>query len=166
MSSRVVIKTLKFCTTELCNLEHAMSILCLPYNITSKQILVGNLDIKIQNDSYYISVDERNKTAIAEFNKINGKLAEIESQLRSQKIELAKLEQQKSREREQMYKVRQLKAEEDRLEYERKKLELEKQSFAESKKQAIIQKAKEKGYSVQETIEDGKIKLKLVKRLY
>ena len=64
------------------------------------------------------------------------------------------------------YGVRKLKKEEEKFLYEKKKAELEQEDFINAKKQAIILKAKEKGYSVKESVENGNIKLKLIKRIY
>jgi transposase len=100
------------------------------------------------------------------FNDINKKLAEIEAQLCAQNIEKNKFDQEKARLDESLFRFRQLKKEQDQLNYEKRKLELEQESFVEAKKQAIIEKAKERGYSVQERIENGVVKLKLIKRMY
>lgn len=111
-------------------------------------------------------ISERNSVALSLFEKVNGKLSEIEAQLRVQEIERNRLEQERAKEEAEAYRVRQLKREEERLDYERKKLELERQNFVEAKKQAIITKAKTMGYSVEERTENGTVKLKLIKRLY
>ena len=90
----------------------------------------------------------------------------MERQLRVQSINRNKQEQERAVKENEAYRIRQLKREEDRLAYERQKLELEQKSFIEAKKASVIAKAKEMGYSVKESIEDGVIKLKLIKRIY
>lgn len=49
---------------------------------------------------------------------------------------------------------------------ERERIEAERKAFVESQKQAILNRAKEKGYSVKEQQTGGKIKLVLVKHTY
>jgi hypothetical protein len=57
-------------------------------------------------------------------------------------------------------------AERKHLEEERLRLERERQEYVEKQRTHIIAKAKEKGYSVQEKKEKGKIKLVLVRTTY
>ena len=100
------------------------------------------------------------------FNDINSKLAEVEAIVKSQ--ELARLERErKNAEAEQeAFKIRRIKSEEERIKYEKERLELERQSYVMAKKQAVIDKARDMGYSVKEHVENGAVKLKLVKRVY
>lgn len=166
MSSRVVITTKKFCTQSIANLCTAMDILRFNYEKTGNAILVGGCRIETAESIAYMRISEKNQAAMALFNKVNCKLAEIEAQLRIQNIEKNRLEQERAKQEEELYRVRQLKREEERLDYEKKQLELERQDFVEAKKKAIIAKAKEKGYSVEERKENGIVKLKLIKRIY
>lgn len=166
MSSRVIIRTLKFCTSSVTTVCSALDILQLPYKKTGNNIIVQDMSIIVSGDNIYVNVffDDSKKNAL--FFKLNSKIAEMERQLRVQSINRNKQEQERAIQEDEAYRVRQLKREEDRLAYERQKLELEQKSFIEAKKAAVIAKAKEKGYSVQESIEDGVIKLKLIKRVY
>ncbi len=93
-------------------------------------------------------------------------MADVEAKLRELKIEEQKALSEQARINMEMFKVRQIKKEQDQLEYDRRKLELEKQDFVMAKKMAIEAKAKAMGYSVKETVENGKVKLMLVKRVY
>lgn len=166
MSSRVIIRTLKFCTSSVTTVCSALDILKLPYKKTGDNILVQDMSIIVSGDNIYVNVffDDSKKKDL--FLRINSKIAEMERQLRVQSINRNKQEQERALKEDEAYRVRQLKREEERLAYERQKLELEQRNFLEAKKASVIAKAKEKGYSVQESIEDGVIKLKLVKRIY
>lgn len=166
MSSRVIIRTLKFCTSSVTTVCSALDILKLPCKKTGDNILVQDMSITVNGDNIYVNVffDDSKKKDL--FLRINSKIAEMERQLRVQSINRNKQEQERAFKEDEAYRVRQLKREEERLAYERQKLELEQRNFLEAKKASVIAKAKEKGYSVQESIEDGVIKLKLVKRIY
>lgn len=52
------------------------------------------------------------------------------------------------------------------IEAEKKRIEEERKLYIENQKQAIVQKAKKMGYSVKESIENEKVTLVLVKRIY
>lgn len=166
MSSHVVVKTLKFCTKSKDNLILALDILKVPYVIEGKSIVVDRNTVDIYADAMCMNVKSNNARGFALFDRVNKKIAEIEAQIRTQEIERNAEAQKQAALDAEMYRVRQLKSEQERLAYERRKLELEQQSFVEAKKQAIIAKAKAKGYSVEERIENGTVKLKLIKRLY
>lgn len=166
MSSRVVVLTKRFCTNSIENLCEAISFLGYSYEKTDSCILVDECSIETEGAFAYMRILASNTKAITIFNKINEKLAEIESQLRAQSIERNRLEQEQAKQENEMYRVRRLQREEKKLEYEKEQLELERQNFVEAKKKAIITKAKEMGYSVEERTENGVVKLKLVKRSY
>lgn len=166
MSSRVVITTKRFCTKSIDNLCAAIALLGCSYQKTENAILMNKCRIEITDTIAYMRISERNREALQIFDSVNNKLAEIEAQLRGQCIEKNKLEQEKAKKDAEMYRVRQLKREEERLDYEMKQLELERQNFVDAKKKAIIAKAREMGYSVEERVENGTVKLKLIKRLY
>ena len=166
MSSRVVINTLKFCSSNQLHLEHALKLLQYSYQTTANQIITKDLTIECKAGFFYVRIASNDSQGNLAFNTINQKLTEIEALVRQHSIEQNKKEQQEAMERSEQYRIRRLKAEEELLAYQRRQLELEQQSFVEAKKAALIAKAKEKGYSVQESFEDGKIKLKLIKRVY
>lgn len=166
MSSHISVLTKKFCTKSIDNLCTAIELSGYEYKRMQSEIIVNGLSIVLGDELAYMRISERNSVALSLFEKVNGKLSEIEAQLRVQEIERNRLEQERAKEEAEAYRVRQLKREEERLDYERKKLELERQNFVEAKKQAIITKAKTMGYSVEERTENGTVKLKLIKRLY
>ena len=166
MSSHVVITTKKFCTKSIDNLCIAIELLGYCYQKTNNAIVVNDCRIEVAGELAYMRISSENAKPLALFEKVNGKLAEIEAQLRVQNIERNRLEQEKAKQEAEAYRVRQLKREEERLDYEKKQLELERQNFVDAKKKAIIAKAKEMGYSVEERAENGTVKLKLIKRLY
>lgn len=166
MSSRVVVTTKKFCTKSIDNLCAALGLLGYRYQKTENAILLDKCSIEIADTIAYMRISDRNREALLIFDNVNSKLAEIEAQLRVQCIEKNKLEQEKAKRDAEMYRVRQLKREEERLDYEKRQLELERQNFVDAKKKAIIAKAREMGYSVEESVENGAVKLKLIKRLY
>jgi hypothetical protein len=166
MSSRVVIKTLKFCVSCEENLTQSLDILNLPYTKSNGIMLVNGKGIEVQNDVFFMRVLANDRVGAQLFYRINSKAAEIESQLRALRVERNAVLQAEARESEEAYRVRQIQKEQDQLEYERKQLELERQNFVDAKKQAIVAKAKAMGYSVQERIDGNSVKLKLVKRIY
>ena len=166
MSSRVIIRTLKFCTSSVTTVCSALDILNLPYKKTGNNILVQDMSIIVSGDNIYVNIFSDDLIKKDLFFKLNSKIAEMERQLRVQSINRNKQEQERAVKENEAYRIRQLKREEDRLAYERQKLELEQKSFIEAKKASVIAKAKEMGYSVKESIEDGVIKLKLIKRIY
>ena len=166
MSSRVIIRTLKFCTAKIENLLHAIKLLDMEYNSLDKCIAVSKYKIEILNNTFYMNITNTDSVGLKLFNDINSKLAEVEAIVKSQ--ELARLERErKNAEAEQeAFKIRRIKSEEERIKYEKERLELERQSYVMAKKQAVIDKAKGMGYSVEEHVENGAVKLKLVKRVY
>ena len=167
MSSRVLVLTKRFCSRSIKNLCAAIELSGYGYKTTQSAIIVNGHRIEIGEEFFYIRMSEgATESSSKLFDKINGKLAEIEAQLKVQSIEKNRLEQERAKEREEAYRVRQLKREEERLDYERKQLELERQNFVDAKKRAVISKAKAMGYSVEERTENGTVKLKLIKRLY
>lgn len=166
MSSRVIIGTLRFCTKSIDTLNMALNILHLSCSVSQKNIIVDGYTINAQEEVLYMQINPNDKKGFDLFNKINQKLSEIEVQLRFHGIEKNKREQEQARIDNELYLVRQLQNEQEKLAYEQRQLELEKTNFIEAKKQALINKAKEKGYSVQERVENGVVKLKLVKRIY
>lgn len=166
MSSHVVISTKKFCTRSMENLCAAIEILGYDYQKIENAIFIEGCRIETAESFAYMNIAAGDNKALSLFQKINGKLSEIESQIRAQNIEKNRIEQVKAKQDAEMYRVRQLKREEERLDYERYKLELERRDFVDAKKKAIITKAKEMGYSVEERSENGVVKLKLIKRIY
>jgi len=166
MSGRIIIKTLKFCSSCIENLTHALDILKMSYSQQKECILIGERKIEILKGTMFMRMGFEDLASKELFQRINDKAAEIEIQVKAAESRRNQIEQEKARQSEEMYRVRQIQKEQDRLAYEQKQLELEKQNFVDAKKQAIILKAKSKGYSVQERIENGKVKLKLVKRIY
>jgi len=166
MSSRVVVNTLKFCTTSMDILVQALNVLQLPIIQHTNAIIVNGKQIEVQNNVMFMRFRSDDSTTPNLFNRINSKVAEIESQLRAIQAEKNAILQSEARATEEMYRVRQIQKEQDRLAYEQKQLKLEQESFVQAKKEAIIQKAKAMGYSVQERVENGTVKLKLIKRIY
>lgn len=166
MSSRVVVNTLKFCTDSMDILVQALNVLKLPIIQHTNTIIVNGKQIEVQNNAMFMRVRADDSTTANLFNGINNKVAEIEKQLRTIQVERNAILQSEARAKEEMYRVRQIQKEQDRLAYEQKQLKLEQESFVQAKKEAIIQKAKTMGYSVQEQVENGTVKLKLIKRIY
>lgn len=166
MSSHVRILTLKFCTCDLRTLTYALEKCGESYEMRGDNIVLSDCTIEKLGSSYFIRVTQYETGAIQKFKEINSAVAEAESKLRELKIEEQKALAEQARINMEMFKVRQIKKEQDQLEYDRRKLELEKQDFVMAKKMAIEAKAKAMGYSVKETVENGKVKLMLVKRVY
>ncbi len=166
MSSRIVARTLKFCTCSVNTVCSALDILQLPYVRQEKSILVQGMNINVNGEKIYVDIISGDLRKENLFLQINSKIAEMERQLRIQSINKNRQEQEIAAQESETYRARQLKREQDRLDYEQQKLQLEQKSFIEAKKSSIIAKAKEKGYSVQESVEDGVVKLKLVRRIY
>lgn len=166
MSSVVVINTLKFCTCNVDEIKYALKVLHLDFSEECDRLVIGTHEILQAGQSYYMEVINVDQEGLQLFDIVNKKLAEIAATVKRQQIKENQREQEEARQKEEMYRVRQLRRQEEELEYEKKQLELEQESFVSAKKQAIIIKAKEMGYSVQETQENGKVKLKLVKRIY
>ena len=166
MSSHVRILTLKFCTCELKNLTYALEKCGESYEIVGDRIRLTDCVIEELGTSYFIRTKDNQTSVIQKFKQINSTVADVESKLRELKIEEQKALAEQARINMEMFKVRQIKKEQDQLEYDRRKLELEKQDFVMAKKMAIEAKAKAMGYSVKETVENGKVKLMLVKRVY
>lgn len=166
MSSRVIINTLKFCTKEKRNLLYCLDCLGKQYIEQNNSIIVENQTIICGNDVFYINVDTRNVAGNQLFSIINGKLAEIEKQLAFRKEEENKLLILKAQQENALYEARKLKKLDEEYQRDQLRLELEKKSYVDAKKQEIIRIAKEKGYSIEEKLENGKIQLKLIKRIY
>ena len=166
MSSRVVIKTLRFCTSCIENLEHALRSHGIEYKKTENSISFASRTIHVRGDSFYMNVDSADSCGLKLFHDINSRLAEVEAVARKQELEKLTRERERAESLQEGYRIRRIKAEQERLAYEKAKLELEKQNYVEAKKQAIIAKAKSMGYSVEERNENGAVKLKLVRRVY
>ncbi len=166
MSSRVVVNTLKFCATCVDTLTQALTVLKLPCVKEVNSIIVNGKRIEMLNGAMFMRIQSDDRSTAMFFAEINSKVAEIEKQLRAVQAERNSVLQAEAKAADEMYRVRQIQKEQDRIAYERRQLELERQSFVEAKKQAIIEKAKAMGYSVQERIENGAVKLKLIKRIY
>lgn len=166
MSSHVRILTLKFCTCDIKSLTYALDKCGESYEIEGDRIRLTDCTIEKLGASFFIRTSGYQTSVMQKFKKINSMVAEVESRLRELKIEEQKALAEQARINMEMFRVRQIKKEQDQLEYDRRKLELEKQDFVMAKKMAIESKAKAMGYSVKETVEDGKVKLILVKRVY
>ena len=166
MSSHVKINTVNFCSQTLDNILHSLKVLGYTYQVNKNSISVGNFVIEINREYYYMRISDNDQSTRNFFSLLNKKLADVEIMVQKQSIEQNRQQQEEAKKNEENYRIRRLKAEENQLKYQKEKFELEKISFVEAKKQAIIAKAKEKGYSVKETVEDGKIKLRLIKRVY
>ena len=145
MSSRVIINTLKFCTKEKRNLLYCLDCLGKKYVEQNNRIIVEGSQL---------------------FSLVNSKLAEIEKQLVFRKEEENKLLILKAQQENALYEARKLKKLDEEYQRDQLRLELEKKSYVDAKKQEIIRIAKEKGYSIEEKLENGKIQLKLIKRIY
>ncbi len=166
MSSRIIIRTLRFCTCQIKNLEHTLKLLNYEYTLNEKCIIVNNEHIIIGENDFYMQVDSRETKAIEMFNRINSKLAEIEQMVKAQELIRLSQEQENAEVEMEAYRVRRIKAEKEKITYEKERLELENKSYIEAKKQSIIAKARSMGYSVEEKMENGAVKLKLIKRVY
>ena len=94
MSSRIVIRTLKFCTSKIENLEHAIKLLNLDCTILDKRLLVSNHPIKISNDTFYMNIANTDAIGLNLFNSINSKLAEVEAIVKNQEIARLKRERE------------------------------------------------------------------------
>ncbi len=166
MSSHVIVRTLKFCTTNIENLLYCLRLLDKKYENKDNLILIDKYQIETTNNAYYMRVVNNDRIAVNLFNEINGKLAEIEEQIKFQEIEKCKILQEEAEKNAEMYRARKVKQEIEAMTRRNNLLELERKNYVEAKKQAIIEKAKAKGYSVQEHVENGVVKLKLIKRIY
>ncbi len=166
MSSRVVIRTLKFCTSKIENLEHAIKLLNLDCTLVDNYLLVSNYRIEIRNDTFYMNIATSDTVGLNLFNNINSKLADVEAIVKNQELARLKRERENAEAEQEGFRIRRIKSEEEKIRYEKEKLDLEKKSYVNAKKQAIIDKAKSMGYSVEEHVENGAVKLKLVKRVY
>ena len=166
MSSRIVIRTLRFCTAQIKNLEHTLKLLNYEYTLAPKCITVNNKQIIVGENALYMQVDSREIEAIKMFNRINSKLAEIEKMVKEQELIRLNSEREIAEAEMEAYRVRRIKTEAEKVQYEKERLELENKSYMEAKKQAIIEKARNMGYSVEEKVENGAVKLKLIKRVY
>ena len=166
MSSRVVIKTLKFCTSNIENLQHAIKLLNLESNCVDNCLMVSNSRIEIANSAFFMNVATTDIERLQLFNNINSKLAEVEAMVKNQELAKLKRERENAEVEQEGFRIRRIKSEEEKIRYEKEKLELEKKSYVNAKKQAIIDKAKSMGYSIQEHEENGVVKLKLIKRVY
>lgn len=166
MSSRVIINTLKFCTKEKRNLLYCLDCLGKKYVEQNNRIIVEDQTINCEKDAFYMNVDTRNVVGSQLFSLVNSKLAEIEKQLAFRKEEENRLLILKAQHENALYEARKLKKHNEEYQRDQLRLELEKKSYVDAKKQEIIRIAKEKGYSIEEKLENGKIQLKLIKRIY
>lgn len=166
MSSRVIIRTLKFCTSKIENLEHAIKLLNLDFNCLDRCLIVSKYRIESANNEFYMNIANTDTVGFNLFNSINSKLAEVEAIVKNQELTRLKREREKAEAEQEGFRIRRIKSEEEKIQYEKEKLELENKSYVNAKKQAIIEKAKSMGYSVEEHVENGAVKLKLIKRVY
>ena len=166
MSSRAVIRTLRFCSRSAENLTHALKLLGLDFEKREKSVSVEGRTIVIGEGCLYMQLYSDDIAGISLFSKINARLSRVEQICREEELSRLERERERALEEEERHRVRRIQAEKDRLEYEREKLALEERSFVEAKKQAIIKRAREMGYSVEEREENGAVKLKLIKRIY
>jgi hypothetical protein len=132
----------------------------------NNNIIVEEQTIICGNEVFYMDVDTRNVVANQLFSLVNNRLAEIEKQIAFRKEEENKRLLSKAQQEDSLYEARKLKKLNEEHQRELLRLELEQKSYVEAKKQEIIRIAKEKGYSIQEKFENGKIQLKLIKRIY
>lgn len=166
MSSRVIINTLKFCTKEKQNLLYCLKLLDKRYVEQENNLLVEGQTIFCGNNVYYMNIESTNLEASRLFSVINSKLAEIEKQVLIRREEDNKRLIERAQQENSLYEARKLKKVSEDYQREQLRLELEKKNYVDSKRQEVIRIAKEKGYTVQEKVEAGKIKLKLIKRIY
>ena len=166
MSSRVIINTLKFCTKEKQNLLYCLGLLNKEYVEQGGNLILEGQTIFCENDVYYMNIESTNIEANRLFSVVNTKLAEIEKQVLFRKEEENKRLIERAQQENSFYEARRLKKANEEYQREQLRLDIEKKNYVDAKKQEIIRIAKEKGYSVQEKVEDGKIKLKLIKRIY
>ena len=125
MSSRIIIRTLRFCTCQIKNLEHTLKLLNYEYTLNEKCIIVNNKHIIIGENDFYMQVDSRETKAIEMFNRINSKLAEIEQMVKAQELIRLSQEQENAEAEMEAYRVRRIKAEKEKITYEKERLELE-----------------------------------------
>jgi len=115
-------------------------------------------------------LEKKRLAAIAEAERLRKEYLAEQERLRQ--LALAE-EERKKAEEERIRKEQLARQEEQRLlgiakkaEEEKQRLERERKEFVEKQKTAIITKAKEQGYDVQEKVVDRKVKLVLVKTTY
>jgi len=166
MSSHVVINTMKFCTCDTSILETALKALTIQYGICNGTIVVNQHKIESLGNNLFMRIDSEDRATTNLFSKINSKVAELEIELNELKRQQYCIEMETARQDSKAYQVRHIKKEQDDLARQNEKLKLEREDFVDAKKQAVILKAKSMGYSVQESVENGTIKLKLIKRVY
>lgn len=166
MSSHVVVTKQVFCTRNEKNLCYCLELLGMQYLVDTNRILIKDFLIQKLNDTFYMEIVNGRNIEQSFFHNVNCKLAEIEQQAKQLEIKNNERLQEEAKNKEESFRLRKLKTEAEQLIREEQRLALERECYIEAKKQAIIAKAKEKGYSVQETVDNGTVKLKLIKRIY
>lgn len=166
MSSHVVVTKQVFCTRNEKNLCYCLELLGMQYLVDTNRILIKDFVIQKLNDTFYMEIVNGRNIEQSFFHNVNCKLAEIEQQAKQLEIKNNERLQEEAKNKEESFRLRKLKTEAEQLIREEQRLALERECYIEAKKQAIIAKAKEKGYSVQETVDNGTVKLKLIKRIY
>jgi vacuolar-type H+-ATPase subunit I/STV1 len=105
--------------------------------------------------------------AIAEAERIRKeKLAELERLRKEQLLEQERLRKEQLIEQERLRLLAKAEEERKKAEEEKQRLERERKEFVAKQRDAVIAKAKEQGYDIQETVVDNKIKLVLVQTTY
>ncbi|MCC5945689.1 MAG: hypothetical protein JJT94_12200 [Bernardetiaceae bacterium] len=169
--SAVVKTTTPFINKEM--LLQALDCLDFKYTIKGNEIVTervdyyGNQKFVLTNGRYqFLHDSSANRTVypwrnlnIKEFKTVSNFLVAVEKEynrIYAEKLaELERIRQEQLAEQERI-----------RLEEEMKRIEQERIAYVEKQKQAIIQKAKEQGYSIQEKKVNNKVKLVLTRNTY
>jgi hypothetical protein len=122
----------------------------------------GNINMQqYKSSSSFIAAVEK------EYNYIYQKqLEELERKRLAAIAEAERLRKEKLAEQERLRLLAIAEEERKKAEEEKQRLERERKEFVEKQRAGIIEKAKEQGYDIQETMVDNKIKLVLVQTTY
>lgn len=166
MSSRIVINTMKFCTCDPSILESALKLLKIDFEVCNGTTIINQRSVESIKGNLFMRIDSEDSITTGLFLKINSKIAELELEINELKKQQNEIDTIAAQQNSKAYQIRQLKKEQEALKRQEEKLKLEREDFVDAKKHAIVNKAKAMGYSVQESVEDGTVKLKLIKRVY
>lgn len=155
-----VVKTVTPFIDKECLLK-ALDKLEVKYSMDGHKITSQNQNFIYINGHYTLDVYSHNYQSVNwnEYKNKNSFLATVEK-------EYNKVYEEKLAELERLRQEELANQERIRLEQEIKRIEEERKAFVEKQKQAIIDKAKERGYSVKEKKIKNKVKLVLVRHTY
>jgi hypothetical protein len=122
----------------------------------------GNIDLKeYKKVSSFLNVVEKEYNAIYKY-----QLEELERKRLAAIAEAERLHRERLSEQERLRLLAKAEEERKKAEEEKLRLERERREYVAKQRAAIIEKAREQGYDIQETVVDNKIKLVLVQTTY